>query len=522
MTPRFEWSEPGTLEARSRPGGRARGRQGRWRRPRGPAQGVARRAGAGGQPAARGRPGRAPGGCRWCAGARAARDPRARGRSIPRSGPAGLRALAAGQIATPNVRNVATIAGNLLQRPRCWYFRGRPFAAPGRAATPASRRRPQRVPRRARDLCAVIHPSDLAVPPRMARPSSSRRGTAAARCRSSRCTSDRRGRPPRAPARVRRARGRDPGPAAARRAVREGEGARVGGLASRPRPRCSRSRAGAAPPPRSSSGRRRRCRGAPGRPRRCWSDRASTPPARTGLPAPPSRTRGRWPRTPTRSTCSGWRCAARSSAPGRSPDLGVRLRRVHLAQGEGAYGRGVDPASWATGDAPNDTFWCLRTMEPAGPDDRLVHAHRCRPSRACFEATPAAPILPTIPVRRRGRTRSDDEISRILEEAERAEASGTALVLATVVRAEAPPTGAPARACCCPRSDGSRAACPAAAKRDLLKRAFHRTAAGATLVEYDTRTDDDAAWGARSDATGCSSSGSSAFGPTIPFTRSAR
>src|SRR5207244_118938 len=30
---------------------------------------------------------------------------------------------AAGHAATPQVRNAATIGGNLLQRPRCWYFR---------------------------------------------------------------------------------------------------------------------------------------------------------------------------------------------------------------------------------------------------------------------------------------------------------------------------------------------------------------------------------------------------------------
>jgi xanthine dehydrogenase YagS FAD-binding subunit len=37
----------------------------------------------------------------------------------------GWRALAeaAGHAATPQVRNQATVAGNLLQRPRCWYFR---------------------------------------------------------------------------------------------------------------------------------------------------------------------------------------------------------------------------------------------------------------------------------------------------------------------------------------------------------------------------------------------------------------
>jgi xanthine dehydrogenase YagS FAD-binding subunit len=34
---------------------------------------------------------------------------------------------AAGHAATPHIRNVATIGGNILQRPRCWYFRNEQF-----------------------------------------------------------------------------------------------------------------------------------------------------------------------------------------------------------------------------------------------------------------------------------------------------------------------------------------------------------------------------------------------------------
>ena len=34
-------------------------------------------------------------------------------------------AAAAGYAASPQIRNVATIGGNLCQRPRCWYFRTR-------------------------------------------------------------------------------------------------------------------------------------------------------------------------------------------------------------------------------------------------------------------------------------------------------------------------------------------------------------------------------------------------------------
>jgi len=36
-------------------------------------------------------------------------------------------AEAAGRAATPQIRNVATVGGNLLQRPRCWYFRSEDF-----------------------------------------------------------------------------------------------------------------------------------------------------------------------------------------------------------------------------------------------------------------------------------------------------------------------------------------------------------------------------------------------------------
>src|SRR5215831_570001 len=32
-------------------------------------------------------------------------------------------AAAAGDAASPQIRNVATLGGNLCQRPRCWYFR---------------------------------------------------------------------------------------------------------------------------------------------------------------------------------------------------------------------------------------------------------------------------------------------------------------------------------------------------------------------------------------------------------------
>jgi xanthine dehydrogenase YagS FAD-binding subunit len=53
--------------------------------------------------------------------ARIAADPQVRARF-------GALASAAVHAATPQVRNVATIGGNLLQRPRCWYLRSEHFA----------------------------------------------------------------------------------------------------------------------------------------------------------------------------------------------------------------------------------------------------------------------------------------------------------------------------------------------------------------------------------------------------------
>ena len=48
-------------------------------------------------------------------------------------------AEAAGEAATPQIRNLGTVGGNLLQRPRCWYFRNPEIVASRRAGTSASR-----------------------------------------------------------------------------------------------------------------------------------------------------------------------------------------------------------------------------------------------------------------------------------------------------------------------------------------------------------------------------------------------
>jgi hypothetical protein len=49
-----------------------------------------------------------------------------------------------------------------------------------------------------------------------------------------------------------------------------------------------------------------------------------------------------------------------------------------------AYGHRLDDSPWETGDSGLESYWCLCTMEAAGPDDGLVHAQACREGRRCF------------------------------------------------------------------------------------------------------------------------------------------
>jgi len=41
--------------------------------------------------------------------------------------------------------------------------------------------------------------------------------------------------------------------------------------------------------------------------------------------------------------------------------------------------------SWHPGTHAASSYWCLRTMGPAGPDEHYVHLARCVPGRSCYE-----------------------------------------------------------------------------------------------------------------------------------------
>lgn len=73
-------------------------------------------------------------------------------------------AVAAGEAASPQVRNQATCAGNLLQRPRCWYFRNEDLVC-------ARKGGPECLAQEGENRyhaifgnknCAIVHPSNLA------------------------------------------------------------------------------------------------------------------------------------------------------------------------------------------------------------------------------------------------------------------------------------------------------------------------------------------------------------------------
>jgi len=75
-------------------------------------------------------------------------------------------AQSADAAATPQIRNMATAAGNLLQRPRCWYFRSElfPCLKKGGEQCFAQDGENEHHAVFGNDTCAAVHPSSLAVP----------------------------------------------------------------------------------------------------------------------------------------------------------------------------------------------------------------------------------------------------------------------------------------------------------------------------------------------------------------------
>ena len=75
---------------------------------------------------------------------------------------------AAGHAATPQVRNMATLGGNIMQRPRCWYFRSSDFDCKKKSGSSddchAHTGENQYHAIMNNGTCAMVHPSSTAVP----------------------------------------------------------------------------------------------------------------------------------------------------------------------------------------------------------------------------------------------------------------------------------------------------------------------------------------------------------------------
>jgi len=75
---------------------------------------------------------------------------------------------AAGHAATPQVRNMATLGGNIMQRTRCWYFRSSDFDCKkkggGSDECHAHNGENQYHAIMNNSICAMVHPSSTAVP----------------------------------------------------------------------------------------------------------------------------------------------------------------------------------------------------------------------------------------------------------------------------------------------------------------------------------------------------------------------
>ena len=67
----------------------------------------------------------------------------------------------------------------------------------------------------------------------------------------------------------------------------------------------------------------------------------------------------------------------------------VICRMLRSKTGYGTMEGGDYP--WLLLDSSTANSWCLRTMEPSGPDDDLAHSSACRAGRVCFEPPRAAP-----------------------------------------------------------------------------------------------------------------------------------
>jgi hypothetical protein len=50
----------------------------------------------------------------------------------------------------------------------------------------------------------------------------------------------------------------------------------------------------------------------------------------------------------------------------------------------GGYIIDGDETQWQDGESSTAVYWCLKTMDTAGPDDEFAHPDLCRAGRSCY------------------------------------------------------------------------------------------------------------------------------------------
>ena len=68
------------------------------------------------------------------------------------------------------------------------------------------------------------------------------------------------------------------------------------------------------------------------------------------------------------------------------PSSVCRMLRTKTAFG--SYCCDGDEIPWESGESTTAVYWCLCTMETAGPDDLYAHPNSCRPTRTCYRPNP--------------------------------------------------------------------------------------------------------------------------------------
>jgi len=71
-----------------------------------------------------------------------------------------------------------------------------------------------------------------------------------------------------------------------------------------------------------------------------------------------------------------------------SPPAVCRKLRTKMA-----FGSLEGVRDWRHGESSTAVYWCLLTMETAGPDDSFAHPHNCQSGRRCFVAPAAAGLV---------------------------------------------------------------------------------------------------------------------------------